>query len=271
MKKVSRFTLAFGSTLLVIAFFAPLAAAQCLTCTGDPLTFNPPPTCSFTGGDGYASCIVYPTDPWCKLSGTCSGGGGGGGGPCAAWTQPIRQPGQSVATLALLFESDAATNAHLFGGRGHGARVVSGGAFGGINADAVAQQIRQLSGDKAGLLALAGAFANFNNGGIAVSVGQGSDGGIEFAPVADGPTSRFEVHWKGAKQLENAIESANLMPGDLLFLDVSIQGKAYVLVLNAKSIDLKSGSKTETTEIVRQFTQGVRAYPIRVLCPCKIC
>src|SRR5262249_28462124 len=115
------------------------------------------------------------------LSGACPDGGGGGG-PCAAWTQPVRQSGQSVATLALMFESDAATNAHLFGGRGHSLRVLSGEAFGGLRAEDIAAQIRSLSGDKAGVLALAAAFANFNNGGIAVSVGHGTDSGIEFAP-----------------------------------------------------------------------------------------
>src|SRR5512136_988399 len=120
MNRVSRFVLGLGFAVLVLSFLVPAARAQCLTCNGDPLTGNPPPTCAYTSDGGYASCIVYPGDPWCRLSGDCGGGGGGGGGdPCAAWTQPIRQPGQSVATLALLFESDAATNAHLFEGRGH--------------------------------------------------------------------------------------------------------------------------------------------------------
>lgn len=270
MNRVSRFVFGFGFALLVLSFFVPIAGAQCLTCNGDPLTGNPPPTCAYSGDGGWASCIVYPTEPWCKLSGDC--GGGGGGGPCAAWTQPIRQPGQSVATLALMFESDAATNAHLFGGRGHSLRVLSGAAFGGLNADAIASQIRSLSGDRAGVLALAAAFANFNNGGIAVSVGHGTDSGIEFAPVADGPGARFEVHWKGARQMQNAIDSANLMPGDVLLLDVSIQGKAYVLAVTAKSLNLSSpGIKTESGDLIRDFTQSVRSYPIRVLCPCRIC
>jgi len=272
MNKVSRFlVLSFGMMLCTFLFVAS-AGAQCLTCAGDPLTGNPPPTCVYNGDTGWASCIVYPAEPWCKLSGDCGGGGGGGGGPCAAWTQPIRSPGQSVATLALLFESDAATNAHLFGGRGHSLRVVSGGAFGSVTPDGVAQQIRSLSGDRAGLLGLAVAFANFNNGGIAVSLGHGTDGGIEFAPVADGPGTRFEVHWKGARQMENAIDSANLMPEDLLLLDVSIQGKAYVLAVSAKTLNLQSPNiKTESSDLIRQFTQSVRSYPIRVLCPCKIC
>lgn len=269
MNRVSRFVLAFGFALLVFSFLVPAAGAQCLTCNGDPLTGNPPPTCAYTSDGGFASCIVYSGDPWCRLSGSCQGSGGGGD-PCSAWTQPIRQPGSSVASLVLLFESDAATNAHLFAGRGHSLRVIPGGAFGGLNADGVASQIRSLSGGKAGLLPLASAFANFNNGGIAVSIGHGSDGGIEFAPVADGPGARFEVHSKG--QVENAIDSANLMPGDLLLIDVSIQGKAYVLAVTAKNLNLQSpGIKTESSQIIRDFTQSVRSYPIRVLCPCRIC
>jgi hypothetical protein len=272
MKRISRSVvfLCLAMTLTVFLFVAS-AGAQCLTCAGDPLTGNPPPTCAYSGDSGWASCIVYAGDPWCRLSGAC-GGGGGGGDPCAAWTQPIRVPGQSVATLALLFESDAATNAHLFGGRGHSLRVVSGGAFGSVTPDGVAQQIRSLSGDRAGLLGLAAAFANFNNAGIAVSLGHGTDGGIEFAPVADGAGTRFEVHFKGARHIGNAIDSANLMPEDLLLLDVTIQGKAYVLAVSAKTLNLQSPSvKTESSEIIRSFTQSVRSYPIRVLCPCRIC
>src|SRR5215471_2131950 len=108
MNRVSRFIPSLGFALLVLSFLVPAGGAQCLTCAGDPLTGNPPPTCVYSGSCGWASCIVYPAEPWCKLSGTCGDGscGGGGGSPCAAWTQPIRQPGQSVSTLALMFESD---------------------------------------------------------------------------------------------------------------------------------------------------------------------
>jgi hypothetical protein len=173
-----------------------------------------------------------------------------------------------VATLAFLFESDAASNAHLFGGRGHGLRVVNGGAFGTVTPDAAAQQIRSLSGGRVGVLPLVTALANFNSGGVAVSLDHGTDGGIEFAPVASGVGSSFEVHWKGARQLENAIESADLMPQDLLLLDVSIQGKAYVLAISAKSLDLRTpeGQKA-SSETMREFTQAIRSYPIRVSNP----
>ena len=39
--------------------------------------------------------------------------------------------------------------------------------------------------------------------------------------------------------MQNAIDSANLMPGDVLLLDVSIQGKAYVLAVAAKNLNLQ--------------------------------
>lgn len=263
MQQTPRFFVAFGFALLTLTTLVSSTGAQCWTCAGVPIN----PTCNQILGSGYSNCIYNVGDASCKLTGSCSPNGGGGGGPCAAWTEPIRVPGKSVATLALLFESDAATNAHLFGGRGHALRVVSGGAFGGLNADRVAQQIRSLSGGRPGVLPLASAFADFNNGGIALSVGHGTDGGIEFAPVANGPSAHLEVHFKGARQIENSIDGADVMPEDLLLLDVSIQGKVYVLALAAKSFDLQAGNDEVNSESIREFTQSVRSYPIRTQDP----
>lgn len=273
MKSLLKLTLGIGFLVVLLSFTVSLAGAQCWTCSGDPLDGDPPPDCVTTGGAGFLACTLYPAEPWCKLSGSSCGGGGGDGdpGPCATWTQPIRVPGQSVATVAELFQTDAATNAHVFGGRGHGVRVISGGAFGGVSTDRTAGLIRQLSDGKAGVLPLALAFTNFNNGGVALTIGRGSVDGVEFAAVSDGMAAHLEVHWKGARQLERAIENADLMPDDLLLLDVSIDGKAFILALNSKSLDLRAADvRDRASEIQRNFTQDVRSYPMRIACPCRI-
>src|SRR5207247_10688389 len=102
----------------------------------------------------------------------CAGGGDGGGGGCGGdfeMSMPAQPQGRTVATSALIFKSQAALNARIFGGRGHAARVLPGAAIDDLTLEGAVSAIAGLDAETTGVLELAHAYTNMNNGGVALN------------------------------------------------------------------------------------------------------
>ena len=264
MKKSPAFIL---SLVLVLLFAFPTAShAQtlCVTCLDNHCQL---------AGSGHGSCTQYPTDPWCKLAcpncptQSCDngGGGGGGGGGCLTF-DPISpldrtDPTKTVVTSAVLFHTDAATNAHVFGGRGQGYLLVSAVGFGDLTVDGAARAIQSASPRAAGQLVLSQAFTNVNDAGIPVVFTTPEGEGFGFAPTTSGSGSHLQVRTKSMAQMSRALGRIDVSGQDLLLVDVSIRGQAYILVLQSEVLDRSLSSQERLRAIEDAIRSSFQTYP----------
>lgn len=253
----------FSLVLLVLSVLSfvgwtSTSQATCVTCSGGHCTFV---------ASGHGSCVEYPWDPEfpCKLScpncptDPCNPGGGGGGGGCVmfepgAARAPVA-PNQAVVTTGLLYQSEAHVNAKVFGGRGRSVRVLPGGVFPEMTADGVARAIEGLAPEAAGQLALGHGFTNVNNAGIPVSFMTLDGEGFGFLPATSGFGANVQVKVRGMTKLVRALGNISLTNSDLLLVDVSMRGKAYILALKSEVID---GSSSDANTRVRVITDSMR-------------
>ena len=254
------------SVLLVAAVFVANANAQCVACTGPG---GPGQTC-ITAASGWSSCTTSPDpDIGCKVS--CpgcpdqpcdTGGGGGGGGGCdgTGFSQIPVTGDESVVTTAVIFETDAATNAHLFGGRGQGYRILSGAAVAGFDAQTAARVLTGAVGPGSDVR-LAFAITNINEAGIPTTIAARTGEAFTFAPRGEGSRANVQFRVRGANKLARAIEAVALTPNDVLLVDVQAQGKAYVLVLRSESFHRSAADFAQRIQAIqdalRQSVQGI--------------
>jgi hypothetical protein len=265
-----RRVLVFASLSVLLPFASPsFAQTSCVTCGLDG-------HCTYVAS-GFGACTDYPTDPTCKLAcpdcpnAPCDrsggGGGGGGGGNCLVF-DPIGtfdrvEPTKTVVTAGLLFRTDAATNAHVFGGRGQGYLLVPGAGFGDLTADGAARAIQSLSPIAMNELVLAHAFTNVNNAGIPISFVSPDGEGFGFAPGSSGSSARLQLRTRGMTHIARALGSVDLSGGELLLVDVSIHGQAYILVLETDVLDRSLGSETRLRAIQDSMRRGYQLYPYK--------
>jgi len=251
--------------LSVLSFVGWTSASQatCVTCSGGHCTFV---------ASGHGSCVEYPWDPDfpCKLSCPncptvpCDPGGGGGG--CVMFepgaTRAPMASNKAVVTTGLLYQSEARVNAKVFGGRGHSVRVMPGGVFGEMTADGVARAIEGLAPEATGQLALGHGFTNVNNAGIPVSFMTPDGEGFGLLPATSGFGANVQVKVRGMTKLVRALGNISLTNGDLLLVDVSMRGKAYILALKSEVIDDTSGDANARLGVITSsMRDSYRLYP----------
>lgn len=252
------------SILALVGLSSGAAHAQCVTCSGGHCVYVT---------SGHGSCVTYPDPDFpCKLAcpncptAPCDpggGGGGGGGGGCALFDPASARgsvaPNKTVATAGLLFRTSAATNAKVFGGRGRGYLVLPGG-FGDLTVDGAARAIEGVAPEMAGRLTPAFGFSNFNNAGIPVSF-TGPDGeGFGLAPATNDFGSHLQLRVRGMTRLTRAVGDVDLSGGDLLLIDVSMHGKAYILILKSDVLD---SSSPDAESRMRSIQDSLRnGYPL---------
>ena len=262
-------------SLFLLIGLSSSSQAQCITCAGGHCVYVT---------SGHGSCVEYPDpDISCKLAcpncptAPCDpGGGGGGGGGCAVF-DPMDAlgsvaPNKTVVTSGLLFRSDAATNAKVFGGRGQGVRVLPGGAFGDLTADGAARAIEDLSPQAAGRLTLSHGFTNVNNAGIPVSFTTPDGEGFGFAPSTGVVGAEVRVKVRGMTKLARAVGNVGLSTQDLLLVDVSIHGKAYILALKSEVLDSSApDSQARLRTIEDSLRNSYQMFPTIERIPIETC
>jgi hypothetical protein len=247
--------------VLVALISASTVCAQCLTCT------NPFGGHCVTVSSGFGSCTDYPNsgDVTCKLACPncptegCSGGGGGG--ECIVYTGDMGSAvsmGYTTATVGLIFKTDAATNAHLFGGRGQGYRVVPGSVLGDVDASAVRQTVQNLIGGGANLN-VAFAFSNFNEAGIPIQFVSGGTEGFALAPSTNGMSSTIKFRIQNANKLDRALNQATLQSSDLLLIDIKARGQVYVMAINIQALNRSAGDFGSRIERIQELLRQTSA------------
>ena len=226
-----------GLAALGLAGLPTTTNAQCWSCPGTPGQDNF--HCASAAAGSWDCTQEYPGAP-CMGHAGCSGGGGGGGGGCdgEGLNFMSSQPqGKTVATSALLFKSQASLNAHVFGGRGHAVRVVPGVAFDDLTAEGAVGAIAALDAQAAGVLKLAHAYTNMNNGGAALNWMTGPGDGYVFAAVSEASGTHLGLRAKQGRQRVGDLIDKRVSDSDLVLVDLQINGQAYVLAMKLQSLD----------------------------------
>lgn len=167
---------------------------------------------------------------------------------------------QSVISTVIIFRSDSPTNAHLFGGRGHGYLVVPGAATGTFDARTALAAIAQQGGNAN--VRLTFAATNINESAIPTTFATPSGEAFTFAPRGQGAGASVQFRVRSFAKLSQTVESATIGSNDLLLVDLQVHGQVFILALRSESISRSAADFAQQVKAVQDaLRQSVIGLP----------